>query len=166
MNNLYNTFQLNDKIVLFPHQLKNNLDMLLEDILKKQLGNKCTKEGYIKKNSVEIIRRSIGKMNSSFLDGSITYYITYKADICNPKRGEIINVEIVDINKMGVLAKLSGTPLNIVIPKQLHKNREEFKKIIDVENKNYKADIEIVGTRYDLNDSTIFVIARLLEVFD
>ena len=49
MNNLYNTFQLNDKIVLFPHQLKNNLDMLLEDILKKQVGNKCTKEGYIKK---------------------------------------------------------------------------------------------------------------------
>ena len=130
MNNLYNTFQLNDKIVLFPHQLKNNLDMLLEDILKKQVGNKCTKEGYIKKNSVEIIRRSIGKMNSSFLDGSITYYITYKADVCNPKRGEIINVEIVDINKMGVLAKLSGTPLILLYLNNFIKTEKNLKKLL------------------------------------
>jgi len=164
MINMYNDIKLKEKIVLSPYQLTNNTDLLLENILKIKIGNKCIKEGFVDKNSIEILKRSIGKINSSFLDGSITYHIVYKAKICNPKKGDIINVEVVDINKMGILGKMGTTPLNIVIPKQLHKNREEFKKIRDIENTKYIVSAEIIGKRYDLNDTTIFVIAKLLKV--
>jgi len=164
MSNLYNRLQLNDKIVLMPNQLDSNLDKLLEDYLKRKVGNKCQKEGFIKKNSIKIIKRSIGKINSSFLNGSTTFHVIYKAEVCNPKKGDMITVEIVDVNKMGALAKLDGTPLNIVIPKQLHKNRDEFKKLSDLESNTYYAQCEIIGKRYDLNDNVIFIIAKLIKV--
>ena len=114
----------------------------------------------------------MGKINSSFLDGSITFNIVYTANVCDPKPGHILNFKLVDSNFMGLLAKLEGEPLNIVIPKQLHKNKSEFKKIVDVQDnlvlnhEKYTIQCEIIGRRYNLNDNIIFVIAKLLKVLE
>ena len=67
---------------------------------------------------------------------------------------------------MGILAKKKGTPLNIVIPKQLHKNKELFKEIDDQlkENNSIELKIQIIGKRYEKEDTEIFVIGKLLNI--
>ena len=104
MNNLYNTLQLTDRIILNPSNL-NNIERLIKNKLQKKIGNKCIKDGYVLSNSIQILKRSIGKINTAFFDGSISYNIQYSAKICNPKEGSFIVVDYVDHNKMGILAK-------------------------------------------------------------
>ena len=165
MNNLYNTLQLTDRIILNPSNL-NNIERLIKNKLQKKIGNKCIKDGYVLSNSIQILKRSIGKINTAFFDGSISYNIQYSAKICNPKEGSFIVVDYVDHNKMGILAKKNNTPLNIVIPKQLHKNKELFKQIDELlqQQQNIKLKIQIIGKRFEKDDSEIFVIGKLINI--
>ena len=68
---------------------------------------------------------------------------------------------------MGILAK-KGTPLNTVIPKQLHKNKELFKQIDEnlKENNTINLKIQIIGKRYEKEDKEIFVIGKLLNIIE
>lgn len=165
MNNLYNTLQLTDRIILNASNL-NNIERLIKNKLQKKIGNKCIKDGYVLSNSIQILKRSIGKINTAFFDGSISYNIQYSAKICNPKEGSFIIVDYVDHNKMGILAKKNNTPLNIVIPKQLHKNKELFKKIDEqlVQEQSIKLKIQIIGKRFEKDDTEIFVIGKLINI--
>ena len=165
--NLFSTQQLTEKIIVTPGNF-DNINLLIKNKLQKKMGNKCNKDGYILANSIKILKRSIGKINSSFFDGSISYNVKYSATICNPKEGSIINVQYIDHNKMGILAKKKGTPLNIVIPKQLHKNKELFKQIDEnlKENNTINLKIQIIGKRYEKEDKEIFVIGKLLNIIE
>ena len=165
MNNLYNTLQLTDRIILNASNL-NNIERLIKNKLQKKIGNKCIKDGYVLSNSIQILKRSIGKINTAFFDGSISYNIQYSAKVCNPKEGSFIVVDYVDHNKMGILAKKHNTPLNIVIPKQLHKNKELFKQIDEqlAQEQSIKLKIQIIGKRFEKDDTEIFVIGKLINI--
>ena len=165
MNNLYNTLQLTDRIILNASNL-NNIERLIKNKLQKKIGNKCIKDGYVLSNSIQILKRSIGKINTAFFDGSISYNIQYSAKVCNPKEGSFVVVDYVDHNKMGILAKKNNTPLNIVIPKQLHKNKELFKQIDEQlsQDKSIKLKIQIIGKRFEKDDTEIFVIGKLINI--
>ena len=164
MSNLYKTLTLNDKIVL--NNGSNNIDTMIKFALKEKIGNKCIKDGYVLSNSINILKRSLGKINTNFFDGSITYNITYTAKLCNPIEGSLLVVQYIDHNKMGILANKKGTPLNIVIPKQLHKDKKLFKtietKLINKEEINLK--IQVIGKRFEKDDTEIFVIGKLVDI--
>ena len=166
MNTLFTTMQLTEKIIITPNNSINNLDLHIQHELKKKIGNKCLKDGFVLKNSIQVIKRSIGKINSSFFDGSIAYNIIYSAKICNPKKGSYLKVQYVDHNKMGILAIKEGTPLNIVIPTKLHTNKNLFKEIDEKLQNNYDIEltIQVIGKRFEKNDSEIFVIGKLIEL--
>ncbi len=164
-NNLYNNLQLQDKIILKAGSL-DNIEQMIKNKLRRKIGNKCIKDGYVLSNTIHILKRSIGKINTAFFDGSISYNIQYSAKVCNPKEGSFIVVEYVDHNKMGILAKKSNTPLNIVIPKQLHKNKDLFKKIEEQLQQQQKIylKIQVIGKRFEKDDTEIFVIGKLINI--
>lgn len=165
-NNIYNKFQLKEKLLLMPNQITNNINSLLLTLLKKKVGNKCIKEGYVEKNSIKILKRSIGKINSAYLNGSMSFSIIYTANVCNPKKGDIIECNVLDVNAMGVLAELKNAPLTIVLPKTIHTGKllQEFKKIKDIEENNYVIKCEIIGKRWYLNETSIYIYAKLMKV--
>ena len=164
MNNLFQTLVLNDRIMLTNNF--ENIDLMLKLALKQKVGNKCLKDGFVLGNSINIIKRSLGKINTSFFDGSCSYDIKYTAKICNPKEGAIINVEYVDHNKMGILAEKKGTPLNIVIPKQLHNDKKLFQIIEEknLNNEQIRLKIQVIGKRFEKFDKEIFVIGKLIDI--
>lgn len=164
MNNLYNVITLNDRIMI-NHNFKN-IDIMLKYALKNKIGNKCIKDGYVLEDSINILKRSLGKINTSFFDGSCSFDVKYTAKICNPKEGSIINVQYVDHNKMGILAKKKGTPLNIVIPKQLHTDKQLFELIENKINNNEEINIkmQVIGKRFEKYDTEIFVIGKLIDI--
>ena len=64
--------------------------MVLLNTIKKRYEGVCNKDGYILKNSIELLNRSIG--NSKIIDNKpyIIYDITYKAKIISPDKPKIM----------------------------------------------------------------------------
>jgi DNA-directed RNA polymerase subunit E'/Rpb7 len=161
---LYREMLLKKRIRLEPSENERSRpDEVLKHYLKRTMGNKCTKEGFIKKESIEIVQRSIGVLNTRFLDGSVSYNVTYRAEVCCPKEEDIMEMEVVDINKMGILAKKEDSPLNVVIPKQIHPDKTLYKQLQDA-GENQKIAVQVVGTRFERNSKEIFVIGKLIEI--
>lgn len=151
-------------ITLEPKDLNNRIDDTLLKNLKNQLEGKCVKEGYVKEKSVKILNRSLGEGISSSFNGYVVYNIKYSMEICNPLEGALIEVQVLNSNKMGILAGIpyqSQSPLNIILAKQHHIDNKQFEelKVDDI----FK--VNVVGKRYEYGDTQITIIAVLENVY-
>lgn len=145
-------------VVYLPaNKIGSNLDEVILNILKREVGNKCITFGYIDRESITILQRSIGKINSGHLNGSISCDVSYQANLCNPDEGSIIECEVKSINKMGILAEVS--PLTVVLAKQHHGDDIEF---FDGIEEGETVRVKIIGKRFELNDDQITAIGRLV----
>ena len=86
-----------------------NIDGLLKYELKQKLEGICSKEGYILKDSIFIVQRSIGKVITINSESNIQYEITYKLKSIFPCKGDIYHCIIDSISKMGLIAYLDFT---------------------------------------------------------
>lgn len=132
-----------------------NIDQIILDKLREEVEGKCIRHGFIKKGSVIVVKRTIGKLNSVRLDGSINYDISYSAQVCNPIVGQVINCKIININKMGILANQG--PINIVIARSNTRNIEEFEDL----ERDMTINVKIIGSRFDLYDTNITAIGSI-----
>ena len=90
----------------------------------------CFEDGYIVKDSVSIIKRKIGKVQTRNNMSQIKYNIDYKATIISPNNGDIIETFVNNINKMGVVSYLKlkdddtseNSPMIVIIPKEYFDN--------------------------------------------
>jgi len=135
--------------------LNKNIKTGIIKELRKTFEGKCTVEGFVKNDSINLIRRSIGILTGSNFRGYTTYKIVFSADICNPVNGQIFNIQIININRLGILGE--NGPLSVIVPKEYHENRNIFKNL----QIGDFIEVEIVGKRFEINDNKISVIARI-----
>lgn len=157
MDNLFISTISKTTISVEPKYLNNNIDRVLLTKLKDNVEGKCIKDGYVKKNSVKIIKRSAGVAQISGFNGSSLFHIMYSIDVCNPLEGHIIEVQALNINKMGIFAGVpyeQNSPINVMIAKQHHIDNPKFDKI--KENDIFK--IKVIGKRYEYGDTSIQII--------
>lgn len=135
-----------------------NIDGIIQNELKKNEG-KSTKEGYILKDSIEIIQRSIGKMLTINKESLIQYKVTYKIKSILPKIGDKYDCYIQNITKMGLLCfvkienieDITNSPLLIIIPKEYckidkYKGGDKINStIIDFRIKYMSPQIQLIG---------------------
>ena len=138
--------------------------------LKRKIGNKCTNEGFIVANTITILERSAGIINTRFLDGSVNYKIIFSADVCCPRPGDILPATFVDINPAGILAEIKESPLNIVLPKSLHgPNEQEIYARLDSpdsEDHSKTLAIQICGAQIRQNTKIIKVMGKVIGLLD
>lgn len=155
-NNLYNEILLLENIFVSPDKFNNKINNHIEEFLKNKVEEKCIAEGYVKKDTVQILKKSIGSLKGSQFNGYINYELKYKAQICSPKNGSIIKCKVKLVNnKLGVLG--SNGPLTIIVAKQLHNNPD----LLDEINIDDIIEIKVIETKYSLNDKEIKIIAKL-----
>ncbi len=157
MNKLFYENILNEKIKIPSNLLSQNIDYILLELLKKKIGNKCIKEGYVNKESISIIKRSIGEIDTNNLNSDIIFNILYKADICIPFQNNIIDCIVKDNNKLGIIAE--NNPLEIILAKQHHSDRTFYNEI----NKNDKILIKIIDKNFNLFDDKIIIIGKYIK---
>ena len=155
-SNIYMTSILNETITLPAHKITTNLDHVILNELRRSVGNKCGSYGYIDMDSISIVKRSIGKINSGHLNGSLAYEVSYKAKVCNPTEGSLINCEVVNKNKMGILA--TAPPLSIVLARQHHPDNDTFNNL----GLGDAITIKVIGKRFELFDDQITAIGELV----
>jgi len=160
MSNLFTQTVLTRSISVEPKHVSNSLNDIILKKLKDQYEEKCNKDGYVKKNSIKILKRSLGKILASQFNGDVLYNVRFSAEICNPLEGAVIMAQVSNINKMGALATVPSyvdSPLNIILAKQHHIDNDKFTALTigsDIE-------IKIIGKRFEYGDSQISVIAVL-----
>jgi DNA-directed RNA polymerase subunit E'/Rpb7 len=149
-------------------QVNKNIDNVIKENLKEQLEGLCYEDGYIVKDSVQIINKSMGKIVVNDNVSSVSYSIKYKAKIISPAEGDIIESYVSNVNKLGVVChiKLSSgdssddSPIVIMVP------RDYFDASIynfDDINVGQKLVVVVVGSRIKYRSEKIQVIAKLNE---
>lgn len=157
-------------INLKPYEMKNDIDNLIKEKLKCNIEGKCSENGYILKDSIIIIKRSLGKIKTFNQQSIISFLITYKAKVITPTKGLLLDVHINNINKMGIIAYIKlgekesetfdESPLIIILPKEyFNENTYSFEDL----KINQKINITVIGSRIKYNSDKIQVVGKPSE---
>ena len=161
----YTTVALTTSINIKPSSLRGDINKIILNILKKKFEGICNKDGYVIKDSIELLERSIGEILTINNESIINYKITYKSDIIFPSEGDEHECYVDTVNKFGVIAylKLSDddtlkeSPFIIIIPKE-YISETDYDKI----NIKDKLSVKIKSFRIKYNSSHIQVISTLV----
>ena len=144
--------------------LNKDIDKLILFKLKEKYENNCTENGYIIEDSINLINRNLGKIDTINNHSYVNYIVRYKAQIINLNEGDELNVIVDRVNKMGVLGYITSkkndfesSPLIIIIPNEYF---NESTRDINSLTKNQKINVIITGTRVKYGNKKIQVIAK------
>jgi DNA-directed RNA polymerase subunit E'/Rpb7 len=135
-------------------------DLINAALLKKvinKVGGKCMDVGYIDKNSINILTRTIGKINTSHFNGEVYYHVQIECLVCKPMPEQIIEAKFVGKNKIGILC-VAG-PLQVIIPFSHHEDASFYNDV----NKNDKIAVKVINYKFQLNDDHIKVIGKFVQ---
>ena len=169
MDETYKTEQLlTTNLFVNASQVNKNIDDVIKNNLKEQLEGLCYEDGYIVKDSVKIISKSMGKIVVNDNVSSVSYSIKYRAKVISPTEGDIIESYVSNINKMGIVSyiKLSDgdsseeSPMVIMVPKDYFDM--SIHNLDDI-NIGQKLTVLVVGSRIKYRSEKIQIIAKLNE---
>jgi DNA-directed RNA polymerase subunit E'/Rpb7 len=159
INDIYFNIVLVKKICMKSKFLNEKIDDYIYNYIKDKVEGVCIDEGYIKPDSIKILKKSVGMLLGSKFTGDITYTVAYTAQVCNPVIGNVIDCKVKFINKLGILG--NNGPISIIVGKQLHKNEDfEFIKVGDI------VKVEVIAKKFSLNDKEIKIVAKLWKEND
>jgi len=152
-------------ITLKPNELTGEFEKIILKKLKSKYENICSKYGYIKNNSIKIVKRSIGTIKSQHFNGNISFDIVCIAEICNPIQGSIIKCKVKAKNSLGLLCEggYEGNKqiLEIIVPKISAGIQSEIN--LDNIAIGQEIKIEVCGKKYQLYDTHISIIGRAIK---
>jgi DNA-directed RNA polymerase subunit E'/Rpb7 len=153
-------------VQLGPTELTGDFDDVVLAKLRKNLEGVCSRHGYIRADSIEIIKRSPGKLMKQHFNGYIQFSVLCRGDVCNPAKDTVVEAKVVNKNALGLLAEsyIEGDRipvLDIIIPKKTAGIVSE----IDVDDVSIgeKIYVMIIGKQYQLNDTKISIIGRIVR---
>jgi DNA-directed RNA polymerase subunit E'/Rpb7 len=151
-------------IILTPNEMNKDFENTILSKLKLNYESICSKYGYIKKNTIKIIKRSVGQFKKEHFNANIYFDVICIAEICNPAQGSIIKCKVKAKNSLGILAEgyYDNIPiLEIIIPKISAGIQSEVN--IETININDEISIEVCGKKYQLFDKHISIIGRAIK---
>lgn len=158
MDPVYNKIIISKKVYINFSQIDKNINNKILDILKNDIENKCITEGFVKNNSVKIIKHSSGLV----IDDKVCFDITLECMVANPVESMKFICKVKSITKVGIRAEIDDpdNPFIIFLARDHHYNNNEFSKI----NENDYITVRVLGQRFELNDTNISVIAEFIEL--
>jgi DNA-directed RNA polymerase subunit E'/Rpb7 len=124
--------------------------------LKEEFEGKCSKEGYIKTNSIEVITHSSGVIEGN----KLSFDVSFQCLVCHPVENMKIKCIVKNVTRAGVRAvyyKEDETPLVMFIAREHNIKNEQFNQI----KENDIIVAKVIGIRYKLNDDQISIIGDL-----
>lgn len=153
---------LNGTIQLKPLEQNSGIDETILEKLRDKIEGKCDSFGYIKPDSVKVLKRGIGMCQPGQFNGNCNYKVVYSVEVCNPVEGMIIKCIVKNINKMGLFAEMADmnpSPVSVILAKQHH--MDESKDAFDEVKINDVINVEVVGKKFNYNDTVISCIGKL-----
>ena len=158
MDPIYNKIIKLKEIYINYSHIDKNINTKLLNILKNDIENRCITEGFIKNNSIKIIKNSSGLI----YDDSVSFNIIFECMAANPVESMKFICKVKSITKVGIRAEIDNpdNPFIVFLARDHHYNNEEFSKI----KEDDYISVRVLGQRFELNDTHISVIAELIEI--
>ena len=150
---------------------QEELDVQIENQLKSSHEGLCGKYGFVIKDSVELIHRSLGRILTVDSESFIEYKVTYKTQSIYPCKDDVMECKIDNITKMGILGfldwsqdadngsedpvTLKTSPIIFIIPEQFLEDIPDNMKspgktieivVLDCRIKYRSTQIQVVGS--------------------
>tara|TARA_Y100000389_G_scaffold202185_1_gene246796 strand:+ start:884 stop:1513 length:630 start_codon:yes stop_codon:yes gene_type:complete len=158
MDPVYNKIIISKKVYINFSHIDKNINNKLLNILKSDIENKCITEGFIKNNSIKILKNSSGLVQ----DNTVCFNITLECMAANPVQSMKFICKVKSITKVGIRAEIDDpdNPFIIFLARDHHYNNTEFSKI----KEDDYITVRVLGQRFELNDTNISVIAEFIEL--
>lgn len=151
-------------VQLYPVEMDVHYQERLVEKIKTEYEGVCSKFGYIRPNSIEIIKRSCGLLQKAYFNGSIRFEMLCRAEVCNPIQGSMVEAVVKNKNQLGILAESYVDDehkmpiLDIIIPVRsagiVSQVNLETIQIGDT------IHVEVLGKKYQMKDRKISIIGR------
>ena len=161
-----------DNVDLISSELNKDIDNIILIKLQRKYEGLCRDNSFILKNSINIFKRSMGKIETYDNINYIKYVVSYKCDTISLKMGDMIECFVSNKNKMGIIAYIKldekykssdndfeNSPLIIIIPNDII-NDTDIK--LDNINLQDKLNIEILGHRIKYRNEKIQVVGKII----
>lgn len=156
VNNIFTKSLISQRVELDIKNIGSNLVEVLKEYIVREIEGKCINEGYVKRGSVKIQYYSSGELYSS----KVLFDVVVECYICYPVEGMLIECVAINITKAGIRAELNmngeKSPLVIFLARE-HNHSDEFVEIKEKDN----ILVNVIGSRFEINDKYISVIAEL-----
>ncbi len=150
---------LTQKVMLSITEVGKTVKQNLERDISYRVTGKCIAEGIVKPNSVRIINYSSGSVRGD----RVEFQVMFECMVCNPVEGMLIECTTKTITKAGIHAEVvdedGNVPVTVFIARDHHFTDKNFANVVE----NDKLVANVIGSRFELNDPYICVIAKLLE---
>ena len=164
MSKMFMPIKFNTTIILMPNELNKTFETTILQKIKSTLENSCSKHGYIKKDSIKVIKRSPGYIKEAHFNGNIAYDLNCIAEICNPAQDSMVKCIVKAKNNLGLLAigKYEDMAiLEVIIPKITSGILSD----VNIDNINIGDEINVIvcGKKFTLYDKMISIIGRIIK---
>jgi len=155
---LYANTVLTAKVAIHINEVGQTTKQNLEEAMVERVANKCVEEGYIRPKSLRIQTYSAGVVRADQID----FHVVYQCQVARPVEGQVLEATVKTITKAGIHAQCvdsdGNIPVTVFIARDHHTNSQEFQNVKEGD----KVYACVIGTRYELNDPYICVIAKLI----
>jgi DNA-directed RNA polymerase subunit E'/Rpb7 len=153
--NMFERRELTRVLTIPSKHMQRNIQSSLLSQLKGQIEGRCGIEGYVQPKTSVILDYSLGRLN--ILRPGVTYEVRFQADICFPRKGQVLRAPVIFRSKIGVHAEQS--PLRVLLPRDLHIGNPEFESV----QENDEVEFEVLGAEFKQNDEQVFVLGKLIK---
>ena len=154
--NIYHKEILHERVLIPFKFVGENIRNTLYTHINNTITDKCTKYGYIEKDSIKIISHSSGTLKGE----DVIYNVSFECNTFHPVAGMKLYCIIDEITKAGIDGKQPNTkksPYKIHILRDYFNSHEKFNNLA-VGNKLY---VEVITYRFELNNPFVTVFCNL-----
>ena len=165
--NLFIPARFKTSIQLAPVELAElgvSFEKTLLDKLKATHEKVCTRFGYVRADSLRIVKRSAGNFIKQHFNGYIKFELICRAEVCNPVKGNVYEAVVRNKNALGVHAEavVDGIAvLDIIIPKRAAGIQSEI--VLDDLQADEVIYVKVLCKKYQLNDRFISIIGSAVK---
>lgn len=163
------TIYLDKRVAVTPSELNlvhkirdsGGINKLLVEKLREKHEEKCNSNGYVQRDSIELLGRSIGVAENGRFTGNVLYDCKFKCNVIYPTAGTIVKTRVVKVNVMGVYVVYPENDgeeaIRILLPRDLHIGNEEY-HALQAEDRVY---VRIERSRFQTNDRFIMAVGLI-----
>jgi hypothetical protein len=150
-----------EKVALTPQDLRGSVtnfkDILLTK-LKGKLENRCSRHGFVKPGSLEILSKSMGYAEKGRFTSDFLYHIKAQGKVLFPPEGAQVQGTVIRKNKMGLYLVIEDA-IKVMVPRDLHIGNEQFDEV----EMGDTVLVEIKKSRFQVNDRFILSIGMFVN---
>jgi hypothetical protein len=157
--NLYSRNVLELKVILLSQEIgENKTNKNLKQKVVNQIEGKCIQEGFVKPNSVQLLKYSAGLVKTQYIEFSVVI----ECKTCNPTEGLLLyDCVCTSVTKGGIHANIYDNQNNIPVTVYIHRDHFAENRVFQSIQKDDIFDIKVIGARFELNDPCVEIIGEI-----